>query len=58
MSENDEPTVPVSDLRGLINFQRSREDKYETFNDEQMGGLAKGYGQCANQLEELVEEYE
>jgi len=54
----DEPTVPVSDLRELINHQHDRADQYMTFNDERVARLAKGYRECANQLEELVAEYE
>jgi len=54
----EEPTVPVSELRELINHQRDRADQYETFNNERIARLAKGYRQCANQLEELVAEYE
>jgi len=54
----DEPTVPVGELRGFINHQHDRADQYMEFNDERMARLAKGYRQCANQLEELVAEYE
>jgi hypothetical protein len=48
----------VAELRELVSQQQDRANQYETFNDNHMEGLSKGYQQCANQLQEIIDRYE
>jgi len=50
--------VPVGELRELVAKQEARAEQYDTFNDEHMAGLAKGYQQCAKQLSEVLDRYD
>ena len=50
--------VPVGELRELVEEQKDRASQYETFNDAHMEGLSKGYQQCADELETVIERYE
>ena len=53
-----EESVPIEELQALVKHQKSRADQYSTFTDEHMKGLAKGYKQCADQLQAVIEDYE
>jgi hypothetical protein len=57
MSENDEPMVPVSELRPII--EDFREDQAQC--DLPRSGLTNEgviFKECADKVEELVEKYE
>jgi len=57
MSENDEPMVPVSELRPII--EDFREDQAQC--DLPRSGLTNEgviFKKCADKVEELVKEYE
>ena len=43
------------ELEELVAEQKDRARRYETFTDPHMEGLSKGYRQCANQLQEIIE---
>jgi hypothetical protein len=50
MSENDEPTVPVSELRPIIEeFDKQRTGNYD---------VDRAFERAAERLKELMEEYE
>jgi hypothetical protein len=56
-AEQNEPTVPVSDLRALVEEWR---EKPGVYNPEYITDLMHDTTQneCATELEELVEQYE
>ena len=54
---SDEPTVPVSDLRELVEAWRRKTDGSKIISDEQLGEV-RIYAKTADELEELVVEYE
>ncbi len=66
MSENDEPTVPVSELRELIELLRDIQHEREDEANNSTSAQSKKYNQggafayciSANSIEELVEQYE